>query len=123
MRRSPKSLLVSLVVLTAALVAGPAIAYVVILKDGQQITTDGKYERQGDNVILTLPNGTQASYPASDIDFAKTDEVNAGQNLSNARLIEGRKVKQLAEETVFERSRTHGFSRSFIELSFHLFSK
>lgn len=111
MRRSPKSLLVSLVVLTAALVAGPAIAYVVILKDGQQITTDGKYERQGDNVILTLPNGTQASYPASDIDFAKTDEVNAGQNLSNARLIEGRKVKQLAEETVFERSR-----KSFADL-------
>lgn len=111
MSRLPKISTLMLAVLVAGFAAVPATAYVVILKDGEQITTSGKYERQGDMVILTLPNGTTASYPASDIDFAKTDEVNTGQNLSNARLIEGRKTKQLAEETVFERSR-----KSFADL-------
>lgn len=74
--------------LACFLAAAPAWSYIVVLKDGKQITTDGKYERRGDEVILTLPNGTKASYPAADIDFAKTDEVNAGVNLSNARILE-----------------------------------
>ena len=111
MRRIPTLPRLILAALAATLVAFPAAAFVVILKDGEQITTDGKYELQGDMVILTLPNGTTASYPASDIDFARTDALNEGQNLSNARLIEGRKTTQLAEDVVFEDSR-----KSFAEL-------
>ncbi|MEO1365716.1 MAG: hypothetical protein AAFX50_00975, partial [Acidobacteriota bacterium] len=69
-----------------ALLASPCAAFLVILKDGKQITAAERYERQGDMVILTLPNGTKASYPAADIDFEKTDDINRGRNLSNARL-------------------------------------
>ncbi|MEM1203202.1 MAG: hypothetical protein AAGN66_08235 [Acidobacteriota bacterium] len=80
-------------------------AYVVILKDGTQITTEGKYEVKGNQVLLTLPNGTQTSYPSADVDFGKTDEVNRGVNLSGARLIEGGQSVQLSEETRFEDDR------------------
>ncbi|MEM8931569.1 MAG: hypothetical protein AAGE94_10355 [Acidobacteriota bacterium] len=76
------------VALALGLIAGPAWSYVVILKDGEQISVDGEPERRGDNMILTLPNGNQVSYPVSDIDLAKTEELNAGSRLSNARILE-----------------------------------
>ena len=88
-------------VLSAAMVSllylmpAPAAAYVVVLKDGTQITTAKAPDRQGDQVILTLQNGNEVSYPASDIDFGKTEEVNAGVNLSNARLLEAGQTRQL----------------------------
>lgn len=79
-------------------------AYIVILKDGEQITTTKEYELRGDQVILTLQSGTTASYDASDVDFAKTKEVNTGVNLSKARLIDGDSSKQLEEGDNFEDS-------------------
>ncbi len=69
------------------LLTSPASAYIVFLKNGSQITTQKKYELQGDKVLLTLSNGTTASYRASDVDFAKTDEVNRYGTLSNSQLL------------------------------------
>lgn len=75
----------------------PVWGYTVVLKDGSQIVTDGKYRIEGEKAILTLPSGTQAFYDAAQIDVARTDELNK-VNYGNARLIEGRKVTQLAED-------------------------
>ncbi|MEM8996678.1 MAG: hypothetical protein AAGF23_17970, partial [Acidobacteriota bacterium] len=111
MHRLTKLLSVTCAFVLAAFLASPSAAFLVILKDGEQITAAERYERQGDMVILTLPNGTKASYPAADIDFEKTDDVNRGRNLSNARLIEGREAKQLDKESRFEKSQ-----KSFSEL-------
>ncbi|MEM1178858.1 MAG: hypothetical protein AAGM22_10985 [Acidobacteriota bacterium] len=99
------------VALAAVFIAVPASGFIVILKDGKQINATEMHERDGDLVILTLPNGTQASYPAADIDFKMTEQINEGRNLSNARLIEGGEAKQLDENTRFEKSR-----KSFAEL-------
>lgn len=85
-RRRLPSLLPTL--LLGLLLAGPASAYIVILKNGSQITTQKKYEVQGDKVLLTLSNGTKASYRASDVDFAKTDEVNRYGTLNNSQIID-----------------------------------
>ncbi len=82
----PRLLLLALA--CGALLAVPASAYIVILKNGSQITTAKKYEVQGDKVLLTLANGNTASYRASDIDFAKTDEVNRFGTLNNSTLLE-----------------------------------
>ena len=76
--------------LALSLMAAPAWSYIVVLSDGEQISTDGEPVRQGDQLILTLPNGNQVSYPAADIDFAKTKELNAGSRLSNARVLQSR---------------------------------
>ena len=70
------------------LLATPASAYIVVLKNGSQITTQKKYEVQGDRVLLTMPNGTKASYKASEIDFKKTDEVNRFGSLSNSQVLD-----------------------------------
>ncbi|MCG8455948.1 MAG: hypothetical protein MI919_06660 [Holophagales bacterium] len=78
-----------------SLAPAPAEAYVVVLEDGTQITTAKAPVRQGDQVILTLQNGNEVSYPAADIDFAKTEEVNTGVNLSNARLLEAGNTRQI----------------------------
>lgn len=79
----------------AALFAAPASAYIVILKNGSQITTQKKYELQGDKVLLTLPNGTKASYKASDVDFAKTDEVNRYGTLKDSQVLDVKEEKKL----------------------------
>ncbi len=78
--------------------AAPTAAYIVILKDGTQITTAEKYVRKGKEVILTMPNGVTTSYLASDIDFAKTDELNADGKLSNAKILNTGNVRELEEK-------------------------
>lgn len=79
------------------LLAAPASAYIVILKNGSQITTQKKYEIQGDKILLTLSNGTKASYRASDVDFAKTDEVNRYGTLNNSQILEVQQEPQPAQ--------------------------
>ncbi|HEX9734821.1 MAG TPA: hypothetical protein VGG06_22845 [Thermoanaerobaculia bacterium] len=69
------------------LVATPACGYVVILKDGTQIITREKYRREGDRVFLVLQSGTKTFIAASEIDFAKTDELNK-ENLGLVKVIE-----------------------------------
>jgi hypothetical protein len=95
----------STVVLRAAVLAVvlagvtvPAWAYIVVLKDGTQITTEGPYVKQGNQVLLTLPSGTQVTYPLADVDLAKTDELNAGTNLTNAKLLPSNKARQVERD-------------------------
>lgn len=80
----PTAILLSM----ALLLAGPAMAYVVVLKDGSQITTQKAPEKKGDEVLLILQSGVQASYPIADVDFERTQALNKGTNLSNARVLE-----------------------------------
>ncbi len=93
-----------LLIAQCLLMVTPSWAYIVVLKDGEQINTTKKYELRGDQVILALQSGTTASYDASDVDFPKTEEVNKGVNLSKARLIEGSQSEQLQEGPNFENS-------------------
>lgn len=72
----------------AILLAAPVSGYVVVLEDGTQINTAKKYEVKGDRVILTMPNGTETSYTASEVDFERTEEVNRDANLGQARMID-----------------------------------
>lgn len=83
--------------LLLGLLASPLAAYIVVLKDGSQITTDGKYRIEGEKAILTLPSGTQAFYRAAEIDVEKTEALNK-INYGNARLIEGRTTTTLADD-------------------------
>lgn len=70
------------------LLATPASAYIVILKNGSQITTQKKYEVKGDKVLLTLQNGTTASYKAAEVDFEKTEEVNRYGIMNNSKVLD-----------------------------------
>lgn len=76
-----------MILLALVLVAMPAWGYVVILKDGTQIITREKYRRQGDRVYLVLQSGTETFIAASEIDFAKTDELNKDR-LGQVKVIE-----------------------------------
>lgn len=87
------------------LLASPAMAYIVVLKDGSQITTDGKYRIEGDKAIVTLPSGTQAFYDASEIDVARTEALNK-VDYGNARLIEGQKTTQMAADARLSEERS-----------------
>jgi hypothetical protein len=73
MRRVMLALSASFLVLAAAAV----LADQVVLKDGSSITTAKPYVVKGSQAILTLPDGTLVSLPASQIDGAKTAEANA----------------------------------------------
>lgn len=75
-------------ILIAALAVAPALGYVVVLKDGSQINTQKAPERQGDKVLLILQSGVRASYSVADVDFEKTEEINQGANLGNARVLD-----------------------------------
>ena len=55
----------------AALLAG-----VIVFKDGETLVTEGPYRRQGDKVFVTLQSGAETSFPVSEIDLEKTDEMN-----------------------------------------------
>ena len=99
-----RSLVVSLIV-AWALSAVPAAAYIVVLKDGSQITTQKAPERQGDQVLLILQSGVRASYLVSDIDFEKTEEVNEGSNLSNVTILNTKGEEMKPEESNEEAKR------------------
>lgn len=92
---SPSQRLRALVcALAVALVAAPALAYTIVLKDGSQIVAKTKYKIQGDRAIITLPSGTETAYAASEIDLEKTEAANR-QDLGTAVVIEGGQVKPL----------------------------
>lgn len=95
---TPGPILFAALVALLALVAAPALGYVVVLEDGTQIATAKKYEVKGDRVILTMPNGTQTSYRAAEVDFERTEEVNRDSNLGQARLIDTVEIDVSHEE-------------------------
>lgn len=80
---------VAAAVLASLLLAGPLAAYTVYLKDGKTILAKGKYKVVNGRALITLPNGTQTSLDAGEIDVRKTDEANRS-DLGNAVIVEGR---------------------------------
>lgn len=95
-----RRLLISLVLL---LFSSPAFAYIVFLKNGQQITVKDKPRIVGNKAIVVMPSGTESSIEASEIDFAKTEEVNK-TNFGTAKLIEGRDSRLLEQGTKVDKS-------------------
>ena len=73
--------------LVLAFLTTPIWGYVVLLKDGTQIITREKYRREGNKVYLILPSGTETFIDASEVDFAKTEELNK-TNVGQVKVIE-----------------------------------
>ena len=73
-RRRPASALV--VLLLGAVLAAPAAAYTVVLKDGSRIVADKEYEIRDGKAIITLPSGTQTFIDADEIDREATVKAN-----------------------------------------------
>jgi hypothetical protein len=80
--------------LLLALMAMPAFAYTIYLKDGSRLIAKEKYEVRGDLAIFIQDSGTQASIPFDQIDVKRTDEVNI-DNVGTAYVIEGGQATDL----------------------------
>ena len=85
-----------LLVAGAALLAGPALAYTIFLKDGSQILAKEKYQVQGRMAIITQLSGTKTSFPLSEIDIERTEKANV-QDLGTAILIEDGRATDLGQ--------------------------
>lgn len=86
-----------LIALVVLLVGTPVWGYVVLLKDGTQIITREKYKRDGEKVFLILQNGTETFIDSSEVDFAKTDELNK-LHLGQSRVIESKSTVVVDKE-------------------------
>lgn len=86
---------ITLCLLLLALVATPALAYTIYLKDGSRLLAKTKYVIEGDRAIIVLPSGQKTSFPAAEIDVERTEAANQ-QNLGTAIVIEGGKAQDLA---------------------------
>jgi len=74
MPRSPLAL--ALATLLCLLAAGPAAAYIVILRDGSRIVARDAIQLEGDMAIIVLQNGTRTSIAAAEIDLDRTRAAN-----------------------------------------------
>ena len=75
MGKRPLTLAV-LLATAALLLAGPALAYTIYLKDGTSIQAKEKYKVSGGRAIIVLLNGTQSFLDAKEIDVRRTEEAN-----------------------------------------------
>lgn len=73
--------------LLAALFAGPALAYTIVLKDGSTIVARQKYQVEGKRAIITLQNGTRTFLALKEIDIERTNQVNQN-NYGSAVVLE-----------------------------------
>lgn len=69
-----------LVILAGAL-AAPGLAYTIVLKDGQQVQAQEKYEIRDGRAYFTLTNGTRTFIDADQIDVPKTEQANRSGDL------------------------------------------
>lgn len=83
MRRTTPAVLTVL----ALLLAGPLAAYTIFFKDGRTLQTKGKHRVVNGRAIVTLLNGTQASFNPQEIDVKRTDEMNQ-KDLGAAEIID-----------------------------------
>lgn len=72
MRRTTSALLTVL----ALLLAAPLAAYTIYFKDGRTLQTKGKHRVVNGLAVVTLLNGTQASFNPQEIDVKRTDAMN-----------------------------------------------
>ena len=75
------------VLLAALLLAAPLGAYTIFLKNGTSLLAKEKYTLRNGKAIIVLPNGTQTSIDASQIDVAHTEQYNKA-NAYNATVID-----------------------------------
>lgn len=86
------------ILLLATLIATPAFAYTIFLRDGSQIQAKEKYVVQGRMAIITQLSGTKTSFPLEEIDVERTEEANQG-GLGTAILIQDGKATDLGQAT------------------------
>jgi len=80
-------------VLMIAIVAVPASAYTIYLKDGSRLIAKEKHRLEDGRAIIILRNGTHTFIEASEIDIERTLKANLGDYgtaivLENGRLVE-----------------------------------
>lgn len=94
--RTPGRLLTALATTAAMLVAAPALAYTIYLKDGSTLLSKSKYVVRGDKAIILTQSGTETALPLAEIDIPRTEAANQ-QDLGTAILIEGGEAKDLSQ--------------------------
>lgn len=85
--------------------AGPAMAYVVFLRDGSKLVAKEKYRLAGTKALITLPNGTETEINVSEIDVARTEAANK-DNLGTAVVIEDGKTTTTPKPVVQQQRAT-----------------
>ena len=86
MRRTTPGL-AALIIVLALLLAGPLAAYTIYFKDGRSLQIKGKPRIVNGRAVVTLLNGTQASFDPKQIDEKKTQEMNT-RDLGAAEIID-----------------------------------
>lgn len=76
-----------LIAVLALLLAAPLAAYTIYFKDGRTLQTKGKPRIANGRAVVTLLNGTQASFDPRQIDEKKTEEMNK-RDLGAAEIID-----------------------------------
>ena len=66
----------ALLTLLALVLAAPLAAYTIYFRDGRTLNTKGKPRIINGRAWVILPNGTEASFEAQQIDQKKTEEMN-----------------------------------------------
>lgn len=87
-----------LALLALVLVAAPAFAYTIYLKDGSRIVAREKYVIEGDKALITLPSGTRSSLAASEIDVPRTEAANQSRLGGTAMVIEGGEPTEIKKQ-------------------------
>lgn len=90
-RHTPRVLALALLL---AILASPAAAFTIFMKDGSTIIAKNEYRIEGENAIITLQNGTETFLAISEIDIEKTKKFNT-DNIGSAMLLEGGEIKAL----------------------------
>ena len=73
-----RQLTILLSILMITLVAMPASAYTIYLKDGSRLIAKEKHRIEEGKAIIVLQNGTRTFIEASEIDVARTESANIG---------------------------------------------
>jgi hypothetical protein len=90
-RLTPRVLALALVL---AILASPAVAFTIFMKDGSTVIAKDDFRIEGENALITLQNGTETILPLAEIDIPRTREFNK-DNIGSAVLLEGGEIKAL----------------------------
>ena len=74
--RSKTTLPTRVAVIVGLLFAASSSAYKIVFRDGSVLVVLDKWEVVDDLALVTLPNGTQTTFSANEIDLERTDELN-----------------------------------------------
>lgn len=90
---------VLLSILIIAIVALPAGAYTIYLKDGSRLIAKEKHRIEEGKAIIVLQNGTRTFIEASEIDIARTEQANLGDYGTALLLEDGQLVEAQIKPT------------------------